>query len=71
MWVDIKTLNVTKEAGGEWMSEGNLLGKKFKELYKVMCQDEWNPYMVGVLIAFFSVLILAWMRPWGSVVVNR
>lgn len=49
------------------MSEGNLLGKKFKELYKMMCQDEWNPYMVGIIIAFFSVLILAWMRPWGAV----
>jgi len=49
------------------MSEGSLFGKKFKELYKAMCQDEWNPYMVGVLVAFFSVLIMAWMRPWGAV----
>jgi hypothetical protein len=48
------------------MSEGNLLGKKFKELYKVMCQDEWNPYVVGIIIAFFSVLMMAWERPWGA-----
>ncbi len=49
------------------MSEGSVVGKKFKELYKLMCQDEWNPYLVGILIAFFSVLMLAWMRPWGAV----
>ena len=49
------------------MSEENLLGKKFKELYKGIVHDEWNPYMVGILVAFFSVLILAWMRPWGAV----
>jgi hypothetical protein len=49
------------------MSEGSVVGKKFKELYKAWCQEEWNPYLVGVLIAFFSVMMLAWSRPWGAV----
>jgi uncharacterized membrane protein YedE/YeeE len=49
------------------MSEGSVMGKKFKDLYKLMCQDEWNPYVTGIIVAFFSVLILAWMRPWGAV----
>lgn len=46
---------------------GSVLGSKFKELYKTWCQEEWNPYMVGVIIAFLSVLMLAWSRPWGAV----
>ena len=49
------------------MSGENVLGSKFKELYKTWCQEEWNPYMVGVIIAFLSVLMLAWSRPWGAV----
>ena len=49
------------------MSEGSVMGKKFKDLYKLLCQDEWNPYVTGIIVAFFSVLILAWMRPWGAV----
>ncbi len=48
------------------MSEGSVVGKKFKELYKAWCQQEWNPYMVGVLVAFFSLIMMAWARPWGA-----
>ncbi len=48
------------------MGEGNLFGNTFKKLYKAMCQDEWNPYMIGILIAFFSLLMMAWNRPWGA-----
>ncbi len=48
------------------MSEESF-GGKVKELYKALCQTEWNAYVVGMLVAFFSVLILAWMRPWGAV----
>ena len=48
------------------MSEESF-GGKIKELYKALCQEEWNAYTVGILVAFFSVLILAWMRPWGAV----
>jgi hypothetical protein len=49
------------------MGEGNLLGKKFKALYKAFCQDEWDAYTVGIIVAFLSVLMLAWARPWGAV----
>jgi len=49
------------------MSGGSVLGSKVKELYKTWCQEEWNPYLVGVIVAFFSVLMLAWARPWGAV----
>lgn len=48
------------------MSEESF-GGKVKELYKTLCQEEWNAYTVGILVAFFSVMILAWMRPWGAV----
>lgn len=48
------------------MSEERILGNKVKELYKTLCQDEWNAYTVGVIVAFLSVLIMAWMRPWGA-----
>jgi len=49
------------------MSGENVLGSKLKDLYKTWCQEEWNPYMVGIIIAFLSVLMLAWSRPWGAV----
>jgi len=49
------------------MSEDNVMGGKIKELYKVLCQSEWNATVTGVLVAFFSVLIMAWWRPWGAV----
>ena len=48
------------------MSEESF-GGKVHELYKALCQKEWNAYVVGILVAFFSVLMLAWMRPWGAV----
>ena len=48
------------------MSE-NVFGSKVKELYKILCQEEWNAYTTGIIIAFLSVLIFAWMRPWGAV----
>lgn len=40
---------------------------KAKQLYKVLCQDNWNVYITGILIAVFSILMLAWARPWGAV----
>ena len=49
------------------MSEGSVMGSKIKGLYKSMCQDEWDAYTVGIIIAFLSVLMLAWARPWGAV----
>lgn len=49
------------------MAEPSVLKNKVSELYKLLCQKEWNPYITGVVIAFFSVLIMAWWRPWGAV----
>jgi uncharacterized membrane protein YedE/YeeE len=49
------------------MSEDNVMSGKVKELYKILCQSEWNATVTGVLVAFFSVMIMAWWRPWGAV----
>lgn len=49
------------------MSEESVMGGKVKELYKTLCQSEWNATVTGVLVAFFSVMIMAWWRPWGMV----
>jgi uncharacterized membrane protein YedE/YeeE len=49
------------------MSEQSIVVNKFKGLYKAMCQTEWNPTVTGIVVAFFSVMIMAWWRPWGAV----
>ncbi len=49
------------------MSEQSVVVSKFKGLYKTMCQTEWNPTVTGIVVAFFSVMIMAWWRPWGAV----
>ena len=49
------------------MSEESEFGNAVKGLYKKLCKSEWDAMMVGVLIAFFSVIMLAWSRPWGAV----
>jgi uncharacterized membrane protein YedE/YeeE len=49
------------------MSEDNVMGGKIKEFYKVLCQSEWNATVTGMLVAFFSIMIMAWWRPWGAV----
>ncbi|MBU0910297.1 MAG: YeeE/YedE family protein, partial [Proteobacteria bacterium] len=49
------------------MSEESILGSKIKGLYKSLCQSEWNATMTGVMVALFSILIMAWWRPWGAV----
>lgn len=48
------------------MSGSSGFGGTAKELYKKLCQDEWNPYTSGMLVAFLSVMLLAWYRPWGA-----
>lgn len=49
------------------MSEESVFKNKAKELYALLCEKEWNPYVTGVVVAFFSVMIMAWWRPWGAV----
>lgn len=49
------------------MSDGSVFKSKAEELYKAICQKEWNPTVTGVVVAFLSVLMMAWWRPWGAV----
>ncbi len=49
------------------MSEQSVLGSKVAGLYKKLCQDEWNANTVGILVGLFTILIMAWWRPWGAV----
>lgn len=49
------------------MSEEYVFKNKVKELYALLCEKEWNPYVTGVIVAFFSVMMMAWWRPWGAV----
>lgn len=49
------------------MSEDSLWKKKARELFSLFCEKEWNPYVTGIVVAFFSVMIMAWWRPWGAV----
>lgn len=53
--------------GEKKMSEESVFKGKIKELYGLLCEKEWNPYVTGVIVAFFSVMIMAWWRPWGAV----
>ena len=49
------------------MSDGSIVKSKAEGLYKTICQSEWNPTVTGVVVAFFSVMMMAWWRPWGAV----
>ncbi len=49
------------------MSEESIFTNKVKDLYKILCQTEWNATVAGILVGLFSVLIMAWWRPWGAV----
>lgn len=49
------------------MGEESVMGSKVKGLYKKLCKDEWNSITSGIIVAFLSVLILVWARPWGAV----
>jgi len=60
--------NLRKPGGDESMSEeSSVLVKKANELFKNLCRTEWNAMTTGLIVAFLSVLILAWARPWGAV----
>ncbi|MBV5317904.1 MAG: YeeE/YedE family protein [Desulfobulbaceae bacterium] len=49
------------------MEDVKIFWQKIKHLYKVLCQDEWNPTITGIVVALLSILIMAWWRPWGAV----
>ena len=49
------------------MSEESIFGQKVKNLYKILCQSEWNATVAGIIVGLLSVMIMAWWRPWGAV----
>jgi uncharacterized membrane protein YedE/YeeE len=49
------------------MSEEGVFVGKAKGLYKKLCQDEWHANTVGIIVGLFTVLLMAWWRPWGAV----
>ncbi len=49
------------------MSEESVMGSKVKDLYKICCKSEWNATVAGAIVAFLSLLIMVWWRPWGAV----
>jgi len=49
------------------MEDLKIFWQKIKHLYKVLCQEEWNPTLTGIVVALLSILIMAWWRPWGAV----
>ncbi len=49
------------------MSDESVMMGKVKSLYKTCCKSEWNPTVAGAIVAFLSLLIMAWWRPWGAV----
>jgi len=49
------------------MAEENIFLGKVQGLYKKLCQDEWSPTTVGIMVGLFSLLAAAWWRPWGAV----
>lgn len=49
------------------MSEGSLMMTKAQGLYKKLCKDNWSANTTGIIVAIFSILMLAWDRPWGAV----
>ncbi|MDR3089981.1 MAG: YeeE/YedE family protein [Desulfobulbaceae bacterium] len=49
------------------MGEQSIMANKARELYKNLCQSEWNTTITGLIVGFLSVLMMAWWRPWGIV----
>jgi len=49
------------------MGEECVFTDKAKDLYKKLCKDEWDAVTAGIIIAFLSVMIFVWARPWGAV----
>lgn len=49
------------------MEDLKVFWQKIKHLYKVYCQEEWNPMVTGIIVAILSILAVAWWRPWGAV----
>lgn len=49
------------------MAEESIFLSKVQGLYKKLCRDEWHANTVGIIVGLFSVMAMAWWRPWGAV----
>jgi uncharacterized membrane protein YedE/YeeE len=49
------------------MSDSSALSNKLKEGYRTLFYEQWPPMTGGILLAFFSILMVSWSRPWGVV----
>ena len=49
------------------MAEESVFVGKIQGLHKKLCRDEWSANTVGIMVGLFSVLMMAWWRPWGAV----
>lgn len=52
---------------GAIMAEEGILKAKFRQGYSALFYQQWPPLMGGILLGIFSILIVAWSRPWGIV----
>ncbi len=48
-------------------AESSVFRTKVNEMFHGLCRKEWDAMTTGVIVAFLSVLIFAWARPWGAV----
>ena len=49
------------------MAEESVLRNKFKQGYAAVFYEQWPALTGGLLLGLFSILIVAWSRPWGIV----
>ncbi len=48
------------------MNDASFVGK-IRNLYKQVCETEWEANITGVIVALLSILMMVWWRPWGAV----
>jgi hypothetical protein len=48
------------------MDDASFKGK-IRNLYKQVCETEWEANITGVIVALLSILLMVWWRPWGAV----
>lgn len=49
------------------MAGESILITKFQQGYRTIFYQQWPPLVGGILLGLFSILIVAWSRPWGIV----
>lgn len=49
------------------MAGESILKSKLRQGYAVLFYQQWPALTGGILLGIFSILIVAWSRPWGIV----